>query len=214
MDDISQRTKTGLKIRFLTDDKEGEVEERGRDRFGQRFVTERAQVLETFCPPRRDQEVGARVSIFSPGTEQRFSQFKQDVWCRPLFDLETDDQSWKRFVSISWSRSVSVSIIRGREIVGKRCIRGRRGWEKTPWLIARFGGRDQRSRFVASSSRFLAIYFCDFGIWESMDCQVERRSNTRVRKEISFLRNFYYECKKSRLIWKIFRVLQNLELYD
>lgn len=156
MDDISQRTKTGLKIRFLTDDKEGEVEERGRDRFGQRFVTERAQVLETFCPPRRDQEVGARVSIFSPGTEQRFSQFKQDVWCRPLFDLETDDQSWKRFVSISWSRSVSVSIIRGREIVGKRCIRGRRGWEKTPWLIARFGGRDQRSRFVASSSRFLA----------------------------------------------------------
>lgn len=83
----------------------------GRDRFGQRFVTERAQVLETFCPPRRDQEVGARVSIFSPGTEQRFSQFKQDVWCRSLFDLETDDQSWK---GLSPSLGlVSVSITRG-----------------------------------------------------------------------------------------------------
>lgn len=111
MDDISQRTKTGLKIRLLTDDKGEEVGERGRDRFGQRFVTERAQVLETFCPPRRDQEVGARVSIFSPGTEQRFSQFKQDVWCRSLFDLEMDDQSWK---GLSPSLGlVSVSITRG-----------------------------------------------------------------------------------------------------
>lgn len=173
MDDISQRTKTGLKIRLLTDDKGEEVGERGRDRFGQRFVTERAQVLETFCPPRRDQEVGARVSIFSPGTEQRFSQFKQDVWCRSLFDLETDDQSWK---GLSPSLGlVSVSITRG-EGGGKtrncwKALHSGRGWEKTAWLIARFGGWDQRSRFAASSSRFLAIYFCDFGIWESMDRQ-------------------------------------------
>lgn len=52
-----------------------------------------------------------------------------------------------------------------------KALHSGRGWEKTAWLIARFGGWDQRSRFAASSSRFLAIYFCDFGIWESMDRQ-------------------------------------------
>lgn len=176
MDDISQRTKTGLKIRFLTDDKEEEVEERGRDRFGQRFVTERAQVLETFCPPRRDQEVGARVSIFSPGTEQRFSQFKQDIWCRSLFDLETDDQSWKGLSPSLGFVSFPSLLYADAKLLESVAFGEGRGWEKTACLIARFGGWDQRSRFAASSSRFFVIYFYEFGIWESMDCQVEKRT--------------------------------------
>lgn len=139
MDDISQRTKTGLKIRFLTDDKEEEVEERGRDRFGQRFVTERAQVLETFCPPRRDQEVGARVSIFSPGTEQRFSQFKQDIWCRSLFDLETDDQSWKGLSPSLGFVSFPSLLYADAKLLESVAFGEERGWEKTACLIARFG---------------------------------------------------------------------------
>lgn len=88
--------------------------------------------------------------------------------------------TWKRMINLEkvcLHLLVSFpSLLHGGEGEGKtrncwKALHSGRGWEKTAWLIARFGGWDQRSRFAASSSRFLAIYFCDFGIWESMDRQ-------------------------------------------
>lgn len=180
MDDISQRTKTaGWKFGSSRATKK----RRGR---GRGAVTDSANDSSRSGPkfwkhsalPDGIRRSGRVSQYFLPVQNNAFHSLSKTygvVLC----------STWKRMINLEklclhllWSRSVSVSIIREREIVGKRCIRRRRG-EKTAWLIARFGGLDQRRRFAASSSRFLAIYF---GIWESMDYQVEKRRSGSSEK--------------------------------
>lgn len=154
----------------------------GRDRFGQRFVTERAQVLETFCPPRRDQEVGARVSIFSPGTEQRFSQFKQDVWYRSLFDLETDDQSWK---GLSPSLGlVSVSITRGGGGRGREIVAFGEGVGKNGMVNCSFRGMGSKKPIcclLVTLFGYLLLRLWNLGIDGSpVESSIEKKSSSFV----------------------------------
>lgn len=182
MDDISQRTKTaGWKFGSSRATKK----RRGR---GRGAVTDSANDSSRSGPkfwkhsalPDGIRRSGRVSQYFLPVQNNAFHSLSKTygvVLC----------STWKRMINLEklclhlfWSRSVSVSIIREREIVGKRCIRRRRG-EKNGMVNCSFRGIGSKAPICCLLVTLFGYLLWNLGIdglpsWKEKRLKREKKS--------------------------------------